>query len=51
VLTDGPFAERKLQIGGYFIVDCPSLEQVFEFVKLMPGAQSNYVEVRAFATS
>ena len=49
LLTDGPFAETKEQMGGYFILDCPSLDVVIELANLMPGAQSNSVEIRAFA--
>ena len=47
-LTDGPFAETKEQMGGYFILDCPSLDAVVELARLMPGAMSNCVEIRAF---
>ncbi len=46
--TDGPFAETKEQLGGFFILDCPSLDAAVELVKLMPGAQSNSVEIREF---
>jgi len=49
LLTDGPFAETKEQLGGFFLLDCPSLEAAVALVKLMPGAQSNCVELRAFA--
>ena len=49
LLTDGPFAETKEQMGGFFILDCPTFEAAVELVKLMPGAQSNCVEIRQFA--
>ena len=49
LLTDGPFAETKEQLGGYFILDCPSLDEAIAMAQLMPGAMSNSVEVRAFA--
>ena len=47
--TDGPFAETKEQLGGYFVLDCPSLDEAIEMAGLMPGAMSNCVEIRAFA--
>jgi hypothetical protein len=49
MLTDGPFAETKEQLGGFFILDCPNVAAAVELVKLMPGAQSNCVEIRPFA--
>lgn len=47
LITDGPFAETKEQMGGYFLIDCPSLEDVISVARLMPGAMSNCVEIRA----
>jgi len=47
LLTDGPFAETKEQMGGYFFLDCPTLDDAIALAKLMPGAQSNCVEIRA----
>lgn len=44
--SDGPFAETKEQLGGFFLLDCPHLDAAVELVKLMPGARSNCVEIR-----
>lgn len=47
LVTDGPFAETKEWFGGYFLIDCPTLEDAVAMAALMPGAQSNAVEIRA----
>jgi hypothetical protein len=46
MLTDGPFAETKEQLGGYYLLDCGDLDQALEFAAKIPGAQSGSVEVR-----
>jgi hypothetical protein len=47
VLTsDGPFAETKEQIGGYFIVDCKDLDEAIEVAAKIPGARVGTIEVR-----
>ena len=47
VLTsDGPFAETKEQIGGYFLVDCKDLDEAIEVASKLPGARHGSVEVR-----
>lgn len=47
VLTsDGPFAETKEQIGGYYIVDCTDLDEAIEVASKIPGARFGTVEVR-----
>ena len=47
VLTsDGPFAETKEQIGGYFIVDCKDLDAAIEVAAKIPGAALGSIEVR-----
>jgi hypothetical protein len=47
VLTsDGPFAETKEQIGGYFIVDCTDLDEAIEVASKIPGARFGTIEVR-----
>lgn len=47
VTTDGPFAETKEQIGGFFLLTCPSLADAMDVARLMPGAQDHGVEIRA----
>ena len=44
--TDGPFAETKEQLGGYYIVDCGSLDEAIEFAARIPAAERGSVEVR-----
>ena len=44
--TDGPFAETKEQLGGYYLVDCGSLDEAIEFAARIPAAERGAVEVR-----
>jgi hypothetical protein len=44
--TDGPFAETKEQIGGFFLVDCKDLDEALEVAAKLPGARTGSVEVR-----
>ncbi len=44
--TDGPFAETKEQLGGYYVVECPDIDQAIEVASLIPGARHGSVEVR-----
>jgi hypothetical protein len=47
VLTsDGPFAETKEQMGGFYIVDCKDLDEAIEVAAKIPGATVGSVEVR-----
>jgi hypothetical protein len=47
VLTaDGPFAETKEQIGGYYLVDCADLDEAIEVAAKIPGASNGSIEVR-----
>jgi hypothetical protein len=47
VLTaDGPFAETKEQIGGYYLVDCKDLDEAIEVAAQIPGASVGTIEVR-----
>jgi hypothetical protein len=47
VLTaDGPFAETKEQIGGYYLVDCKDLDEAIELAAKLPGARHGSIEVR-----
>jgi len=47
VLTsDGPFAETKEQIGGYFVVDCKDLDEAIEVASRIPSARNGTIEVR-----
>ena len=44
--TDGPFAETKEVLGGYYIVECPNLDAALEAAGRCPGAAYGSVEVR-----
>jgi hypothetical protein len=46
LLTDGPFAELKEQIGGYYLLDCASLDDALRWAATIPAARSGSVEVR-----
>jgi hypothetical protein len=47
VLTsDGPFAETKEQIGGFYLVDCKDLDEAIEVASKIPGARQGSIEVR-----
>jgi hypothetical protein len=44
--TDGPFAETKEQLGGYYELHCDNLDQAIEWAAKIPGAKNGCVEVR-----
>jgi hypothetical protein len=44
--TDGPFAETKEQIGGYYVADCKDLDEAIEVAAKIPGARTGSIEVR-----
>ncbi|HVZ41421.1 MAG TPA: YciI family protein [Candidatus Kapabacteria bacterium] len=44
--TDGPFAETKEQLGGYYILDCRDLDDALEFAARIPSSAHGSVEVR-----
>ena len=48
-ITDGPFAETKEQLGGYYVVDVANLDEALEWARKMPGMTSGTVEVRPLA--
>jgi hypothetical protein len=50
VTTDGPFAETKEQLGGYYIVDAKDLEEATAIAARIPGARAGSIEVRAVAS-
>ena len=45
-MTDGPFAETREQIGGYFLIDAHDLDEALEVAARIPGARIGTVEVR-----
>jgi hypothetical protein len=45
-LTDGPFAETKEQLGGFYLLECKDLDEAVEWAAKIPGASTGSVEVR-----
>ena len=48
VMTDGPFAEAKEQLGGFWVVDVPDLDAALDLARRGSAACRNPVEVRPF---
>lgn len=46
VTTDGPFAETKEQLGGFYILECENLDEAIEWAAQIPHAALGRVEVR-----
>ena len=47
--TDGPYAETKEQLGGYYIVEARDLNEAIQIAARVPGARYGCVEVRPIA--
>lgn len=43
---DGPFAETKEQLGGYYILDCKDLDEALKYAAMIPAATYGTIEVR-----
>lgn len=46
MVTDGPFAETREQLGGYYIVNAANLDQAIGIAAKIPGAKKGTVEIR-----
>jgi hypothetical protein len=46
MITDGPFAETKEQLGGFYMLDCRDLDEALEFAAKVPSARNGSIEVR-----
>ena len=44
--TDGPFAETKEQLGGYYLLNCKDLDQSIQAAAKIPGATDGSIEIR-----
>jgi hypothetical protein len=44
--TDGPFAETKEQLGGYYVISCKDLDEAIQVAANIPGAREGSIEVR-----
>ena len=46
LVTDGPFAETREQLGGYFLIDAKDLDEAIEIATRIPGGRIGTVEIR-----
>ncbi|MEO8605848.1 MAG: YciI family protein [bacterium] len=44
--TDGPYAESREQLGGYYLIDAPDLDEAIKIAARIPSARSGAIEVR-----
>lgn len=49
LVTDGPFAETREQLGGYFLVEAQNLDEAIAIAARIPGARIDTVEIRPVA--
>jgi hypothetical protein len=49
LVTDGPFAETKEQLGGYYLIEADSLDDAIKWAAKLPGSHHGSVEVRPVA--
>jgi hypothetical protein len=45
-VTDGPFAETREQLGGFFLIEAANLDEAIDIAGRIPGAKKGTVEVR-----
>jgi hypothetical protein len=45
-MTDGPFAETKEQLGGYYLIEAADLDEATAIAARIPGARLGSIEVR-----
>ncbi|MEO8241030.1 MAG: YciI family protein [bacterium] len=46
IVMDGPFAETKEHLGGYYLLDCPSIDEAVKLAERIPAARFGTIEVR-----
>ncbi len=46
LVTDGPFAETREQLGGYFLIDAVNLDEAIRIAEKLPGASVGTIEIR-----
>jgi hypothetical protein len=44
--SDGPFAETKEQLGGYYLIDVPNLDEAIKWAAKIPSALNGSIEIR-----
>jgi hypothetical protein len=46
IVTDGPFADTKEQLGGYYVMECRDLDDAIDLAARVPWAPTGHIEVR-----
>ena len=46
MVTDGPFAETREQLGGFFLIEAKNLDEAIDVAERIPGARKGTVEIR-----
>jgi hypothetical protein len=46
VVTDGPYAETKEQLGGFYVIECASMDEALDWAAKLPSADRGSTEVR-----
>ena len=46
LVTDGPFAETREQLGGYYLIDAKNLDEAIEVAARIPGVNKGTIEIR-----
>ena len=46
ITSDGPFADTREQLGGYYLLECRDLDEAIGWAAKIPGAQNGTIEVR-----
>jgi len=46
MLTDGPFAETREQLGGFYVLECADLDEAIRWASKVPDLESGVVEIR-----
>ncbi len=50
IMTDGPFAETKEQLGGYYLLNCKDLDAAVQWASKIPTARYGTIEIRPVMT-
>jgi hypothetical protein len=48
--TDGPYAETKEQLGGFYLVECADLDEAIKLAARVPSADGGHIEIRPVFT-
>lgn len=46
IITDGPFAETREQLGGYFLIDAANLDEAIHIAEQIPAGRKGAIEIR-----